>query len=174
MTKIIFAVYAKAMETSPTPEESSRSLVDPLSETERSALDMLYKQVADPRIEELLIAIGRLKQELAQKDEILEQELAKKDVIITRMKHGNGLYIRDVWEDYKYRNKGCKLRMDPIMYAMKLDVFLSRIVESWGHLKAAHDVFRVAAASDANVGISDSIEPRSMQHASAYTRRLAA
>ena len=124
---------------------------------------MLYKQVADTRIEELLIAIGRLKQELAQKDEI-----------IAKMKHGYGLCVRDVWEDYKYRNPWCKVRLEPSFHAMKLDMFLRQMAMSWGYLKAAHDVFQVASASDANVGISESIEPPTMQHASAYTRRLAA
>ena len=136
------------MESSPTPEE----------------------HVVDPRIEELQATIVRLQQELAQKDEILKQELAKKDVIIARIKRGHGLSIRDVWEDYKYRNPWCKLRMEPSFCAMPLDLFLRQMVISWGYLKAAQDVFQAASASEAK----GSVEPPSTLDAFAYTRRLAA
>ena len=153
------------MEGSPASEEPSQNplRVDPLSDASLAAFDELYRRVAAPRIEEQLATIVRLQRELAQKDEI-----------IAKMKHGYGLCVRDVWEDYKYRNPWCKIRLEPSFHSMKLDMFLRQMAMSWGYLKAAHDVFQVASASDANVGISDSIEPPSMQHASAYTRRLAA
>ena len=117
----------------------------------------------DPCIEEQQATIPRLQQELAQKDEILNQELEKKDVIIARIKRGHGLSIRDVWEDYKYRNPWCKLRMEPSFCAMPLDLFLRQMVISWGYLKAAQDVFQAASASEAK----GSVEPPSMQDASA-------
>ena len=151
------------MASSCTPEK-------PLSDEARTALDVLYKHVADERIEEQQATIARLKEELAQKDEILKQELAKKDVMIARIKRGHGLSIRDVWEDYKYRNPWCRLRLEPSFYDMKLDCFLMQFAISWGHLKEAQDVFRVAATCDAK----GTIEPPSTMDASIYTRRLAA
>ena len=157
------------MESSSTPEVCGNTppLNDPLSDAARAAFDVLYRRIAEPRIEEQQATIARLQQELAQKDEILKKELEKKDRIIASMKCGHGLCVRDVLERYPCG----RFRLEPSLYDMKLDRFLMLFAISWGHLKEAQDVFRVASASNANVGISD--KPASTLDASAYTRRLA-
>ena len=157
------------MESSPTPDGQIPSLNDPLPDIARAAFDVLYRRIAEPRIEEQQATIARLQQELAQKDEILKKELAKKDRIIASMKCGQGLCVRDVLEDY--RNSCGGFRLEPSLYDMKLDRFLMLFSMSWGHLKEAQGVFRAASASDTNVGVSD--KTPSPQDASAYTRRLA-
>ena len=131
------------MENSPASEERSHSplFVDALSEVGLEAvLDVFYRRVADPRIEEQQATIVRLQQELAQKDEILEKELAKKDAIIAKMKHGHGLCVRDILEDY--RNPLGRVRLDKSFYDMKLDRFLMLFALLWEHLNAAQDVFK--------------------------------
>ena len=59
--------------------------------------------------------------------------------------------------------------MEPSFCTMPLDLFLRQMVISWGYLKAAQDVFKVASASEAK----GSVEPPSTLDAFAYTRRLA-